>query len=62
MCRAFDGALSSNPAALSRRYFRALEAMRRTELFYDPMGYSWKNGQRVGWIAGGLRDHVHVAF
>jgi hypothetical protein len=36
--------------------------MRAAELFYDPIGFSWKNGQKVAWIVGGHRDHVHVAF
>jgi hypothetical protein len=31
------------------------------ELFYDPAGYSWKNGQRVDWTVGGHSDHVHAA-
>lgn len=62
VCRAFDAAQAGNPHALYRRFFERMERMRPTELFYDPMGYSWKNGQKVGWIVGGHRDHVHVAF
>ena len=62
LCRAFDVALPGDQASLYERYFHALEAMRPAELFYDPMGYSWKNGRRVDWIAGAHDDHVHVAF
>jgi lysozyme len=56
--RAGDG----NPDRLYRRYFLRLEQMKPTELFYDPMGYSWLNGQKVDWTPGDHRDHVHVAF
>ena len=31
------------------------------ELFYDPMGYSYDEGQRVGWTVGDHDDHVHAA-
>lgn len=31
-----------------------------SELFYDPKGYSFKNGKRIGPI-GGHSDHVHAA-
>lgn len=31
------------------------------ELFYDPAGWSIKNGQRVNWTVGGHEDHVHAA-
>jgi lysozyme len=62
VCRAFDAADAANSDALYRRFFHALESTRPTELFYDPMGYSWKNGQKVNWVVGGHRDHVHVAY
>jgi hypothetical protein len=32
-----------------------------SELFYDPAGYSIKNGQRAEFIVGGHEDHVHAA-
>lgn len=32
-----------------------------SELFYDPMGYSIKNGARADFIVGGHDDHVHAA-
>jgi hypothetical protein len=32
-----------------------------SELFYDPKGYSIKNGERVDWTVGGHADHVHAA-
>lgn len=60
--RAADVAKVGNPDRLYRQYFRRIEPMRATELFYDPMGYSWKNGKKVPWVVGGHRDHVHVAF
>ena len=60
--RAADVAKAGNPDALYRRYFKRIEPMRPAELFYDPMGYSIKNGRRVGWVVGGHRDHIHVAF
>jgi TP901 family phage tail tape measure protein len=42
--------------------FRALEraAGSLSELFFDPMGYSYKRGQRINPI-GGHSDHVHAA-
>jgi hypothetical protein len=39
-----------------------IEQMKPTELFYDPMGYSWLQGQNVDWTPGDHHDHVHVAF
>jgi hypothetical protein len=60
--RAADIAKAGNPSALYRRYFMRMERLRPTELFYDPMGYSWKDGRRVGWIVGDHSDHIHVAF
>ena len=62
--RAQDAAKAGNgnPRPLYRRYFHRLEQMKPTELFYDPMGYSWLNGQKVDWTPGDHRDHVHVAF
>jgi GH24 family phage-related lysozyme (muramidase) len=60
--RAADIAKVGNPDRLYRQYFRKIEPMKAAELFYDPMGYSWKNGQKVPWVPGGHRDHVHVAF
>lgn len=47
---------------LYRRYFRRIEELEPTELFYDPMGYSWLQGKRVDWTPGDHHDHVHVAF
>jgi lysozyme len=47
---------------LYRRYFRQIEEMEPTELFYDPMGYSWLQGKKVDWTPGDHHDHVHVAF
>ena len=47
---------------LYRRYFRRIEELEPTELFYDPMGYSWLQGKRVDWTPGDHQDHVHVAF
>jgi hypothetical protein len=32
------------------------------ELFYDPLGWSIKNGRRAPYTIGGHSDHVHVAF
>jgi hypothetical protein len=32
------------------------------ELFYDPLGWSVKNGSRAPYTIGGHSDHVHVAF
>jgi len=62
--RAQDAAKAGNgnPNRLYRRYFRRIEQMKPTELFYDPMGYSWLQGKRVDWTPGDHRDHVHVAF
>jgi hypothetical protein len=60
--RAADVAKAGNPDALYRAYFHRIEAMRPTELFYTPMGYSWKDGHKVGWTVPGHFDHVHVAF
>lgn len=60
--RAADLAHRQNPHGLYKRYFLRIGEMRPTELFYDPMGYSYKNGERVPWIVGDHRDHVHVAF
>lgn len=42
--------------------FKALETASTSlqELFYDPAGYSYKRGQRIGPI-GGHSDHVHAA-
>jgi hypothetical protein len=60
--RAADAAKAGNPDHLYRQYFARIEPMRATELFYDPMGYSWKNGQKAHWVVGGHKDHVHVAF
>jgi hypothetical protein len=60
--RAADIAKAGNPSALYREYFHRIEKMKPAELFYDPMGYSWKNGRKVDWTVGNHRDHVHVAF
>jgi hypothetical protein len=62
--RAQDAAKAGNgsPDRLYRRYFRRIEQMKPTELFYDPMGYSWLQGQKVDWTPGDHHDHVHVAF
>jgi hypothetical protein len=35
--------------------------MRAAELFYDPTGYSWKNGRKAPCIVGKHGDHVHIA-
>lgn len=32
-----------------------------SELYFDPMGFSVKGGQRVDWTVGGHDDHVHAA-
>jgi len=53
-------------AGMDRKFF--LDSIRHfgqrniTELFYDPMGYYIKNGQRVSGAIGGHRDHVHIAL
>jgi hypothetical protein len=61
--RAFDAGAPGNPHRLYRQFFLRIAATRApTELFYDPMGYSYKNGKRVAWTVGGHRDHVHVAY
>ena len=60
--RAADIAKAGNPGSLYRKYFRRIGSMRPTELFYTPMGYSWKNGQKVNWVVSDHHDHVHVAF
>jgi hypothetical protein len=62
VCRAFDAADAANADVRYRRFFHALESTRPTELFYDPMGYCWKDGQKVTCVVGGHRDHVHVAY
>jgi lysozyme len=64
VARAHDVAKAGggNPGRLYRRYFRRIEQMQPTELFYDPMGYSWLQGQKVDWTPGDHHDHVHVAF
>lgn len=32
------------------------------ELFYDPIGYYYDNGQKVSGAIGGHDDHLHVSF
>ena len=34
---------------------------RLAELFFDPLGHSWKNGVRINYKPGDHFDHVHVA-
>lgn len=60
--RAADIAQYGNPDGKYRQYFKAVEYLRPTEMFYDPMGYFWKNGQKYKGAIGDHRDHVHVAF
>lgn len=60
--RAADVAKAGNPDDLYREYFKKIQGMAPTELFYDPMGFSMKNGVKANFIVGGHRDHIHVAF
>lgn len=57
--RAVD--ISGSPAQM-RRLFLKLRKFNPTELFYDPMGYYYKNGSRVSGAIGGHSDHVHFAL
>lgn len=60
--RAFDAADGANAMAAFARYMAENYGANLTELFYDPLGYYIKNGQRVTGAIGGHSDHVHVAL
>lgn len=64
--RAFDASNGFGPTPQMMRFAKFMEATagkRLLELFYTPLGYSIKNGQRVAPIAaGGHNNHVHVAM
>lgn len=52
-------------AAQMRRYFLAAWKDFHgsiNELFYDPMGYYYDQGQKVAGAIGGHSDHVHIGF
>jgi uncharacterized membrane protein YgcG len=57
--------VSGSPGAMRAFFFKALEtygAANTIELFYDPIGYYIKYGQRVPGAIGGHGDHVHLAL
>jgi hypothetical protein len=57
--------VSGSPGAMRAFFFKALEtygAANTIELFYDPIGYYIKYGQRVSGAIGGHGDHVHLAL
>jgi hypothetical protein len=61
--RAIDiGRLPGTPLSRFAEYFHAVEGMQPTEMFFDPIGYYWKNQRKVQGAIGGHGDHVHVAF
>jgi len=45
-----------------RAFFNWASRYKPTELFYDPIGYYWKNGKKVKGSIGGHSDHVHIAL
>jgi hypothetical protein len=57
--RAVD--IAGSPAQMMK-FFKWAQRFRPTELFYDPVGYYWKNGQKVKGSIGGHSDHVHMAL
>jgi Putative Flp pilus-assembly TadE/G-like len=57
--------VSGTASAMRAFFFEALEtygAANTIELFYDPIGYYIKYGQRVSGAIGGHSDHVHLAL
>lgn len=61
--RAVD--ISGSPAAM-KKAFKYIQSHvhhgKLTELFYDPIGHYWDNGQKVSGAIGGHSDHVHLAI
>lgn len=56
--------VSGNPEK-QRRFFKWLEANRGQgldDMFHDPMGYSYDEGNRWGKTIGGHGKHVHASF
>ena len=60
--RAID--ISGSPQNMRRAFLYLQKHMRHkhiTELFYDPIGHYWDNGNKVSGSIGGHSDHVHFA-
>lgn len=61
--RAID--ISGSPSAMRKAYKylqKNIPHSKLTELFYDPIGHYWDNGQKVSGAIGEHSDHVHLAI
>lgn len=57
--RAID--VSGSPKEM-KKFFMWARKFKPTELFYDPVGYYYKNGSRIRGAIGDHSDHVHFAL
>lgn len=53
---------SGSPAAMRALAEWAIRSGRAKEVFYDPIGQYWDNGQLVKGAIGGHSDHVHITW